>query len=68
MHANPLVPDSVKLLLTPQEAAKALSISERLLWTLTKRGTIRAVRCGKRAVRYAPADLQAFIDNQHSQN
>ena len=50
-----------KLLLTAREAAAALSISERTLWSLTDAGALNAIRIG-RAVRYAVADLQAYID------
>jgi predicted DNA-binding transcriptional regulator AlpA len=50
------------LLLAPRQAAQALSICEKTLWSLTApRGSIPAVRIG-RAVRYDLADLQAFID------
>lgn len=49
-----------RLLLTAREAAKALSISERTLWGLTKAGQIPACRFG-RNVRYDPRDLEAFI-------
>lgn len=49
-----------RLLLTPQEAAAALRISPRLLWSKTKSGEIPCVRIGK-AVRYSPAGLQEFI-------
>jgi len=55
-----------KLLLTASEAAQALAISERSLWTLTKGGRVRCVRLG-RAVRYAPADLADFIDRAREQ-
>jgi len=51
-----------RLLLSPREAAKLLSISERTLFTLTKAGEIRAVRFG-RNVRYDPADLRAWIES-----
>ncbi len=51
----------INLLLTSPEAAKALAISARTLWTLTKRGEIPSVKIG-RAVRYDPADLRAWID------
>ncbi len=54
-------PPGTKLLLTVREAAAALSISERTLWTLTDAGAVNAIRIG-RAVRYAVADLQAYID------
>jgi excisionase family DNA binding protein len=50
------------LLLTSRQAAQALAISERKLWDLTKCGDIPVVRFG-RCVRYAPADLQAWIDS-----
>ena len=50
------------MLLTAREAAKALTISERYLYTLTQRGEIRAVRAG-RTVRYDPADLRAWIES-----
>lgn len=52
------------LLLTVAEAADALRISVRLLWTLTQSGEIRSVRIGQRGVRYAPAELQRWIDRQ----
>jgi excisionase family DNA binding protein len=51
------------LLLTSRQAAQAPAISERKLWDLTKCGDIPVVRIG-RSVRYAPADLQAWIDSQ----
>ena len=52
-----------KLLLTAAEAAEALQICEKTLWTLTKHGGIPVVRLGK-SVRYSPAALQKFIDEQ----
>jgi excisionase family DNA binding protein len=48
-------------LLRPREAARALAISERTLWELTRRGEIPHVRLG-RAVRYRPADLDAWAE------
>ena len=48
------------LLLTPREAAEALSICERTLYGLSKRGQIPAVRIG-RAVRYSVRDLEDWI-------
>jgi excisionase family DNA binding protein len=50
------------LLLSAREAAKALSVCEKTLWTLTQRGDIRVVRIG-RAVRYDPRDLRAWIES-----
>lgn len=48
------------LLLRPEEAAEALSISPRKLWGLSDSGEIPCVRIG-RSVRYDPRDLEAFI-------
>ena len=52
-----------RLLLTPPEAAAALRISARLLWSKTKLGEIPCVRIGK-AVRYSPAALQQWIQTK----
>jgi excisionase family DNA binding protein len=49
------------MLLTPRDAAKALAICEKTLWSLTQRGELQAVKIG-RSVRYDPRDLAAFID------
>ena len=57
---GPVVP---ALLLTSEQAAQALAISPRKLWELTKAGEISAVRIG-RSLRYAPSDLQAWVDQQ----
>lgn len=48
-------------LLTMQEAAERLAICERKLWSLTApRGQLPCVRIN-RSVRYAPADLDAYV-------
>jgi excisionase family DNA binding protein len=55
------------LALRPREAAKALGISPRLLWQLTKDGHIPCVRVGtgkRRTVLYPLADLQAWLSRQ----
>ncbi len=57
--SNPLT----KLLLKPGDAAAALSISPRKLWAMTNASEIPCVRFGK-SVRYDPADLRAWIDQQ----
>ena len=49
-----------RLLLTPCEAAAALAISERTLWTRTANGEIPCVRLG-RSVRYCPSDLAGWV-------
>jgi hypothetical protein len=52
------------LALSPRDAARALSISEKGLWNLTQpRGPIPAAKIG-RLVRYDVKDLQAFLDAQ----
>ena len=53
--------DSSKLLLTPDEAARKLSICPKSLWSLTTpRGPTKCVRLG-RSVRYSVAILREFI-------
>jgi excisionase family DNA binding protein len=64
-----MTPTSVSspLALRPREAAKALGISPRLLWQLTKDGHIPCVRVGsgkRRTVLYPLADLQAWLTRQ----
>lgn len=49
------------LLVTPREAARLLSVSERTLWSIAAAGEIPRVRIG-RAVRYRVADLRAYVD------
>jgi excisionase family DNA binding protein len=49
-----------RLLLTPREAAAALSISERTLWELTRQGVVPCVRL-RRSVRYDVDDLRALV-------
>ena len=52
------------LALRPREAAKALGISERMLWSLTApRGTIQSVRVGS-CVLYPVTGLQVWLDRQ----
>lgn len=51
------------LALRPKEAAKALGIGERLLWSLTNRGEVPHVRLG-RAVVYPVDLLRKFLEGQ----
>ena len=60
-------PATPKLLLTAKQAAAALAISERLLWSLTNCHEIPCVRIG-RAVRYSPDDLAAWIEAKRGAN
>lgn len=62
MNANQT---KMRLLLTAREAADALAISMRTLYTLTKTGQLAAVRIG-RGVRYAKDDLEKFIASQRT--
>ncbi|HEX8523297.1 MAG TPA: helix-turn-helix domain-containing protein [Tepidisphaeraceae bacterium] len=56
------LPDT-PLLLRPKQAAKALAISERTLWSLTRRRELKPVRIG-RAVAYSVTELLEFIRRQ----
>jgi excisionase family DNA binding protein len=56
--------DISPLAFRPREAAKALGISPRLLWKLTKDREIPCVRVGsgkRQTVLYPLADLQAWL-------
>ena len=49
------------LALRPRDAARAIGLGQRKLWSLTSpRGPIRCVRIG-RAVRYPVASLEEFL-------
>jgi excisionase family DNA binding protein len=49
------------LLLSPQQASRALAISERTLFTLTKSGEVPHIRIGK-LVRYSVDGLRKYIE------
>jgi excisionase family DNA binding protein len=51
------------LLLTPMQAAKVLTVSQRTLWQLKTDGKIRCIRIN-RLVRYDLKDLIAYIERQ----
>lgn len=55
--------DSLRLALRPREAAKALGIGERLLWSLTDAGQIPHLRLG-RAVVYPVDTLRQWLTEQ----
>ena len=48
-------------MLTPQEAAKRLQVTDRTIYTWTKRGLLPAFKVGL-VVRYSAADLDRFIE------
>lgn len=56
-----------RMLISPREAAKTLSICERTLYALTKRGDIPAVKIG-RCVRYDIESLKQFIKQSLKNN
>lgn len=56
-----------KLLLSSREAARALSVSPRTLWSSTApRGDLPSVKIG-RCVRYHVADLERWIETRKEQ-
>lgn len=56
------VQDVPRLALDLREAAASLGISDRTLWALTApRGPIRAVRVGRRSIRYYIRDLERYL-------
>lgn len=55
--------ETTRLALRPREAARALGIGERLLWSMTNRGEIPHARIG-RAVVYPVAELQCWLAKQ----
>jgi predicted site-specific integrase-resolvase len=55
------------LALRPRDAAKALGISPRLLWQLTKDGRVPCVRLGngkRKTILYPLADLERWLNRQ----
>ena len=54
---------AARLCVPPREAAAALSISERKLWSLTASGEIPRVRLG-RCVRYRVESLREYLEAQ----
>lgn len=57
----------MKPLLTAKEVSEVLRLSERTIFSLTKSGKLPVIRMGS-SVRYAPEDVQAYIDGQRLQS
>lgn len=56
--------ETLRLLLSRDEAAKALNVSVRMLDTLTEpAGALKPVRIGRRVL-FSPAELQRWIDSE----
>lgn len=53
-------------LLTPKEAAAHLKVSTRTLSRITDAGKLKAIHLTPQTPRYAPADLQAYINGLRS--
>ena len=56
------IPQTNKLLLTHEETAQALSVSERSLSAYVEAGDLSQVRLGPRTIRYCLDDLRTFIE------
>jgi excisionase family DNA binding protein len=54
----------VPLALRPRQAARALGLSVRHLWQLTRDGSIPHVRVGRRAILYPVDELRAWLSRQ----
>ena len=65
--ADPKTPTRPRLM-TYREAAQALAVSERTLWSLVRDGKIRVIRIAKSVRRIASEDLEAFIASAGSTN
>ncbi len=59
----PAAADALRLALRPREAAQALGIGTRLLWSMTNRGVIPCVRLG-RVVIYPVDALRQWLSEQ----
>jgi excisionase family DNA binding protein len=64
--AAKIEPETPCLALRPREAAKALGISERLLWEWTDRGIVPCVRMGK-AILYPVDSLRDWLKREAQQ-
>jgi hypothetical protein len=51
----------MEALLTAGQTAKALCVSPRTVWTLTRESGLASIRIGRRVL-YAPDDIRAFVD------
>ena len=60
MSEKATTPDAAPLL-TPQGAAARLRVTDRTVYTWTRKGLLPAFKVGL-VVRYDPADLDRFID------
>lgn len=67
MFAHQKPKDIDPLLLSPRQASRALAISERTLFSLTKSGAVPHIRIGK-LVRYSVDGLKRYIERAAEKN
>jgi excisionase family DNA binding protein len=67
MNTRTTTPPADVLALRPRDAARALGISERCLWSLTQRGEVPHVKIGGRLVLYPRAGLVDWLDRAAKQ-
>ena len=53
-------------LLTAEQVAEILAVSNRRVWQMARRGEIPVVRIGPRAVRFHPHDVEMWIERRTS--
>jgi excisionase family DNA binding protein len=58
VNAQPIEP-----LLTAEDVARLLSVSESLVYQLRRSGKIRAIRVGT-LLRFRPADVRAYVNGE----
>ncbi len=61
------VDHGARLAMRPKEAATALGIGERLLWSMTNRGEIPHLKLGK-AVLYPVLELERWLSERTQRN
>lgn len=67
MNVRTTPPPADVLALRPRDAARALGISERCLWSLTQRGEVPHVKIGGRLVLYPRAALVDWLERSAKQ-
>lgn len=58
----PAVQNAETTVLTREEAAKLLRVSEKTIYNLVKSGELKECKIGRRSVRYRREDLDAYLE------
>jgi excisionase family DNA binding protein len=58
--------DDPARLLRPEDVAELVGLSRRTILEHAKDGRIRAVRFGRKVIRFAPTDVEAFVDSHRA--